>query len=370
LFAHIFISIKSQNCLLELGAGSRVLRCALTDFGLAVSFEDDLQTATMTVCGTPGWTAPEVLGTMMSAFTSGARTKFNPLHADMFACGLVTHHIVTGQSFDSSAPTQWRVDDRLADRLPPFVCPSFETEEDTRREFTKLAALRDGCLRCDPSARLTAVQVLDVLGMMSRMADAGDAGNHGLATSDSSGAGGALMSTAVLDLLVPRLPVASLVALRMVSTVLWRMIPCPVAGALCPVWDQRFTQDMTKFRLFTDVAVPSEALSGFARDSSLVFRLSCVRLTGTWQDQGWGNHKGHLVVRLVRRGRFVASWLSPEVAPHKLKPFAFELVEGDRVVDASCPGDTLALRATIGAGGGHELHLRDVAAEVIYRVRS
>src|SRR3546814_3471984 len=75
-----------------------------------------------------------------------------------------------------------------------------------------------------------------------------------------------------------------------------------------------------------------------------------------WADQGWGNRKGCIWMRIVRGGAMVHEELLFGVAPHhmelELKVFGRDLAAQIRI------GDSINFWRLIGGGGGHALHIR------------
>ena len=105
-----------------------------------------------------------------------------------------------------------------------------------------------------------------------------------------------------------------------------------------------------------------------------LFCASVNRLTvsvAAWKDQGWGNRKGELFVRLMRRSEEVASDASaPQhdeiiaerrdffgLAEHKETSAMIVLGRSENVVKLARPGDWYRFMRRVGGGGGHRLHV-------------
>lgn len=112
---------------------------------------------------------------------------------------------------------------------------------------------------------------------------------------------------------------------------------------------------------------------------SLVKSLT-VSIVG-WKDQGWGNRKGELFVKLMRRPDVAASRASGTgkdsvvvaerrelfgLAEHRETSARVELNEKEGVVSQAQVGDWYQFMRRGGGGGGHELHVRGFKAVVSY----
>jgi hypothetical protein len=84
--------------------------------------------------------------------------------------------------------------------------------------------------------------------------------------------------------------------------------------------------------------------------TATVHELEC---SVSWNDQGWGNQKGAVMVALIRDGTEVASEnLFSNQAPHSVETQTRVLREEAIVLQAQ-PGDHYALFHRVGGGGGH-----------------
>lgn len=98
--------------------------------------------------------------------------------------------------------------------------------------------------------------------------------------------------------------------------------------------------------------------------SSTVNKLS---LSVTWQDQGWGNRKGELFLKLMRpvadgEPIQIAKYRKLfGIAEHKEKTSEVE-IQRHPVVKETKPGDFYRFMRNVGGGGGHELKVKNFRA--------
>lgn len=100
-----------------------------------------------------------------------------------------------------------------------------------------------------------------------------------------------------------------------------------------------------------------------------------------WRDQGWGNRKGELFVKLMRRSDVAVSGASGTgkesvvvaerrelfgLAEHRETSATVDLNEREGVVSQARPGDWYRFMRRGGGGGGHRLHVRGFRAVVSY----
>jgi len=83
-----------------------------------------------------------------------------------------------------------------------------------------------------------------------------------------------------------------------------------------------------------------------------------LRATCSWKDQGWGNQKGQMWLRVVRFGETVDEYALFGMAPHKETAEEWALRD-PAALGRIRPGDLLCVYYKVGGGGGHELHVRD-----------
>ena len=98
-------------------------------------------------------------------------------------------------------------------------------------------------------------------------------------------------------------------------------------------------------------------------------RRLAVRVAG-WKDQGWGNRKGELFVRLMRPA--VAQKQREEIvaerrdffglAEHEETSARLEINRRESVVASARPGDWYRFMRRVGGGGGHKLFVRGFRA--------
>lgn len=100
---------------------------------------------------------------------------------------------------------------------------------------------------------------------------------------------------------------------------------------------------------------------------SLTSTVKKLTMSVTWVDQGWGNRKGELFVKLVRpkrRSRRGGETVLAEkrglfgIAKHKEETASAEVVE-DAVVSMAQPGDFYRFMRNAGGGGGHTLTVKN-----------
>lgn len=92
-----------------------------------------------------------------------------------------------------------------------------------------------------------------------------------------------------------------------------------------------------------------------------------------WKDQGWGNLKGEIFVRLMRppqsgrRGRFWHKKLDPQMVAEKRRVFGIAKhseeeakveITNDSVLTLAQPGDFYRFMRNMGGGGGHTLTVK------------
>ena len=79
-----------------------------------------------------------------------------------------------------------------------------------------------------------------------------------------------------------------------------------------------------------------------------------------WKDQGWGNRKGKIWLRIIRGSELVLEtdpWLCG-LANHDWEEVTIPLTEEDDIVKKFKPGDHFQIMRDIGGGGGHHLMVR------------
>ena len=80
-----------------------------------------------------------------------------------------------------------------------------------------------------------------------------------------------------------------------------------------------------------------------------------------WKDQGWGNQKGNLSLRLMSPGgdEKVSHNLTPNICPHTWEHIRVDLKKTAPVIEQATEGCWYKLVANIGSGGGFELYVQD-----------
>ena len=83
----------------------------------------------------------------------------------------------------------------------------------------------------------------------------------------------------------------------------------------------------------------------------------------SWKDQGWGNRKGELFVKLMRRNKVVAEKRELfGIAEHHEMAADVELGKEEAVVALAKPGDHYLFMRNAGGGGGHKLVVKGFRA--------
>lgn len=91
-----------------------------------------------------------------------------------------------------------------------------------------------------------------------------------------------------------------------------------------------------------------------------------IRISFIWKDQGFGNRKGQIWLKLVRNGNMVKE-TKPTlcgVADHFWHDVDIHVTSKNPVVKEFKPGDRYCFMRNVGGGGGHELHVRNFKAVV------
>jgi hypothetical protein len=90
---------------------------------------------------------------------------YNAFAADMFAFGLVAHHVITGRTFEKgkSNTVAFTHDDMKRGMFPPLISPGCDTEDGTKQVYAKGAELRALLLQFEPKRRLSAADTVDFL---------------------------------------------------------------------------------------------------------------------------------------------------------------------------------------------------------------
>ncbi|KAL6056026.1 hypothetical protein QOT17_016345 [Balamuthia mandrillaris] len=123
-------------------------------------------------------------------------------------------------------------------------------------------------------------------------------------------------------------------------------------------------EDQLHFKPFEEPPLPSGGLPG---------KVKALRLRFTWRDQGWGNKKGTIIVKLVRPTEMaaeesdtVAEWRSPIAEHHSV---AMDLVlksDKEDIVAKAQEGDKYEIWRLVGGGGGHQLFWTDFSMMVLF----
>lgn len=133
---------------------------------------------------------------------------------------------------------------------------------------------------------------------------------------------------------------------------------------------QRKRQPLEAVKIeFTEERQFNYALDGWAEIASsehIIYSSkmkppSEATLSFKWRDQGWGNRKGQLRIRLVNieTGDYIASTPEYGVAPHEYEEVVEHFNFNHGLVRNSVKGHKFVLEVVVGGGGGHELWLKD-----------
>ena len=101
-------------------------------------------------------------------------------------------------------------------------------------------------------------------------------------------------------------------------------------------------------------------------------KVKKVSFSITWKDQGWGNLKGEIFIKLMRADGHASG--SPEeiaekrhvlgVAQHEWSNVKATLGANEPIVNKAQPGDFYRFMRLVGGGGGHQLFVRNFKAIV------
>ncbi|XP_028408790.1 uncharacterized protein LOC114531355 [Dendronephthya gigantea] len=92
-------------------------------------------------------------------------------------------------------------------------------------------------------------------------------------------------------------------------------------------------------------------------------KVKGMRASVQWKDQGWGNRKGRLMVKLMRRDSGQNKVIAENnnmfgIAEHKMKSDTCKIVDHP-VIKLSEPGDFYSFERNAGGGGGHTLTVKE-----------
>ena len=84
-----------------------------------------------------------------------------------------------------------------------------------------------------------------------------------------------------------------------------------------------------------------------------------IRMSFDWKDQGWGNQKGRVEIKLIsRKGDVLATEVSP-VAPHEWAKYDVTFDSGLDIVSKVVDGSFYRIFVSTGGGGGHTLTIKN-----------
>eukprot|EP01119_Soliformovum_irregulare_P020528 TRINITY_DN6665_c0_g2_i1.p1 TRINITY_DN6665_c0_g2~~TRINITY_DN6665_c0_g2_i1.p1 ORF type:complete len:202 (-),score=25.39 TRINITY_DN6665_c0_g2_i1:32-637(-) len=90
--------------------------------------------------------------------------------------------------------------------------------------------------------------------------------------------------------------------------------------------------------------------------------LALIELWISWRDQGWGNRKGLIQIRLLRGSECLHEALPFPIADHSLRNDHAIYDRSDDIVREAKPGDTIDIQIYVGGGGGHALTITSFKA--------
>jgi hypothetical protein len=93
-------------------------------------------------------------------------------------------------------------------------------------------------------------------------------------------------------------------------------------------------------------------------------KLVQIELHFAWADQGWGNRKSCLSLKLIRQGVLVAEDSFAGLAPHEPQEFQCVL-HSSPVILLSEPGDSIEMWRFAGDGGGHSLKVQNCTCQML-----
>lgn len=123
----------------------------------------------------------------------------------------------------------------------------------------------------------------------------------------------------------------------------------------------------------------------------LEYNVERIEMSMAWWDQGHGNSKGQVWLKLLRPRKNEQAKLITEMIPHKFgiaphqKPpkmpqeefvlncVEFEdnakeiLTQTDEIVKLAQPGDCFEIMKNVGGGGGHSLYIRNFKLKIYYK---
>jgi hypothetical protein len=94
-------------------------------------------------------------------------------------------------------------------------------------------------------------------------------------------------------------------------------------------------------------------------------KIKKVSLSIKWKDQGWGNRKGEIFIKLMRKSGMVAEKRAVfGIAEHEWTTPSATLGADEPIVRDAQPGDFYEFMRNVGGGGGHELCVENFKAVV------
>jgi len=102
--------------------------------------------------------------------------------------------------------------------------------------------------------------------------------------------------------------------------------------------------------------------------------LTKVIASCRWNDQGWGNQKGKLFIRLLRNSNVLGTVDLFGIAPHSEESRTLEFSDTDaafkqNIIDLQQPEDEIDVAYVVGGGGGHALTVSSFSLRAVFSSR-
>ena len=90
-------------------------------------------------------------------------------------------------------------------------------------------------------------------------------------------------------------------------------------------------------------------------------KIRSIVISFKWKDQGWGNRKGNVWLKIIREGEVILETSSSlcGLAEHKWGEVNVYLGKEQNVVSQFKPGDKYRFMQNVGGGGGHSLYIKN-----------
>ena len=93
-------------------------------------------------------------------------------------------------------------------------------------------------------------------------------------------------------------------------------------------------------------------------------KIRSITISFEWKDQGWGNRKGNVWLKIIREEEVILETNSSlcGLAEHKWSDVTVHLGKEQNIVSEFKPGDKYRFMQNVGGGGGHNLHIKNFKA--------